>query len=673
MVAKRTVKRTKIVSMGATSDMGTYVISEERCSIQIAENHVQVQGNIKMDENLKNDYENPQRQNAQNEENQKYYYAYSHSSVSGSDDAKASSVVEAAEGEAVSNGAYEQDVLSSTSETATTKHSEPSPQQADNEKTVPQTGIGTETEKVDVAEVIKSELEFFKQVLMQDLEVKIEAAVKATKESEEEMAKKRKLEEKLDKLEQKLDDKKSECKELQANNETLKSEKEAAERKADETAKELKNLQASWITLEASKNTVENNNATLQVRANQAEEALKQEQQKCQELQDKADKLQQQVVSHSANHESLRKKQQELEVKLIEKGRIISDLQQEKSQAEENLSNKEAECAALTADKTQLIASLEEQKEANIALTDEKTKVEEALKAQQEANYDLYQAKTEVEAELKEKSETYDSLACEKSNLETNLKNEKKANQQLSSEKSDLEAEVDDLMGKKAKLKKQIEELEKELKKQNMDYAKLAEGKKDVEAELSVKTEACSAMESAKAKVEVVLTSWQENAKIYLPALAALQACELFQPVVEKYALEGDTVDAQFRLITAIGRSIDFAKLLCKTSLDAKNLAVKQKNMAATEMTEEEIEVYVAVNACYRQCFGIDFDVFRAAGNQDIGTEFTKVPFNKDEVENLQDPKVKNLKYAQKTLVPVLYSPETGKIFSRGQVKAGNN
>lgn len=117
-----------------------------------------------------------------------------------------------------------------------------------------------------------------------------------------------------------------------------------------------------------------------------------------------------------------------------------------------------------------------------------------------------------------------------------------------------------------------------------------------------------------------------------------------------------------------IDTGVEFLKDVHKTAVEFKN----EKGAGVEPMTAAERKVYLALNACYRQLWNIDFDVFTAPGSrQPLGEPFQKADFNSKEATALKDPRNKGFRFTKNIYVPLLLNG-AGSILLPAYVDAGN-
>ena len=162
-----------------------------------------------------------------------------------------------------------------------------------------------------------------------------------------------------------------------------------------------------------------------------------------------------------------------------------------------------------------------------------------------------------------------------------------------------------------------------------------------------------------KKRLESELAIWKDFAKTYNPVKEAIEDCQTVQSLRDKYNIENIQ-----DYIRVIGENIDFAKAV-------HDKAKQSKLENAVGITPEEKRVYSALNDCYRQVWGIDFDIFTQPNGNAVSDDFEKKEFDSSREINLINPRDKNSRYSQELYVPLLKN-KNGDIYAKAQVKAGN-
>lgn len=259
-------------------------------------------------------------------------------------------------------------------------------------------------------------------------------------------------------------------------------------------------------------------------------------------------------------------------------------------------------------------------------------------------------AAEEVKERLDKLEKERNNFKVEKAQLEENFN--KKLNETLEEKEKELNA----------KHEKERESLESALKEERNKISEKdkiigeLEGKlKKYENDLSDETENLQ-------KLNNELNAWKELASHYEPLNEAMKNCSTFAGLISEKKIEKIS-----DLIKAIGETIDFAKAVHQCAKDEK-----KKQNEPEPITEAEKQVYRAINACYKYIWQIEFDIFVLPGRKSIDEEFTKTDFDRNEVENMQNPKDKSCKFTQQVYVPMLLARHNS-VYASAQVKAGNN
>lgn len=173
--------------------------------------------------------------------------------------------------------------------------------------------------------------------------------------------------------------------------------------------------------------------------------------------------------------------------------------------------------------------------------------------------------------------------------------------------------------------------------------------------------EVSSIKEQLSSRVNSIDSSFDD----YKPLLSALRNCPTFSNILSANDIVGnDDVSDLSNLSRLVGNTINFADLIYSTALESKKDSKEY-------MTNEEAEVYAAVNKCYKKVCNIDYDLFVNPGEQCVTSPYEKVKFNKMEVDNMLDPRKNVLKFSKKIFVPMMKSL-TGVLRAKGQVEASN-
>ncbi|MBQ9479305.1 MAG: hypothetical protein IJU71_07110, partial [Selenomonadaceae bacterium] len=161
------------------------------------------------------------------------------------------------------------------------------------------------------------------------------------------------------------------------------------------------------------------------------------------------------------------------------------------------------------------------------------------------------------------------------------------------------------------------------------------------------------------------LDAWDQLTQPYIELILALRDCPTFESILQENKVEGSNPEQLVAIVSAVGKTIDFAK-------SVQACALKLKKEDAQPMTDDEIKVYVAINKCYRKAWGVNFDVFvLPGGKKPVDSPFNKAPFDKNEAINMTNPNDKQSRFMTAVYVPLICS-RNGNVYSKAQIKAGN-
>lgn len=154
---------------------------------------------------------------------------------------------------------------------------------------------------------------------------------------------------------------------------------------------------------------------------------------------------------------------------------------------------------------------------------------------------------------------------------------------------------------------------------------------------------------SAAGKAENRAQQWVDKLSAYGDLYDAIQQC----PSMSDFFKTPDRLtantkeDALIQLVIMVGQTNAFAKDLYYYLRDMK----KNNN---EYLTDSEVNILAQINQCYRNACHIDFDIFFMPGGQEIGTSFVQTEFNREESEDINNPKKKNFEYVKGVYVPGL-------------------
>ena len=250
-----------------------------------------------------------------------------------------------------------------------------------------------------------------------------------------------------------------------------------------------------------------------------------------------------------------------------------------------------------------------------------------------------------VEAKLSEAQEQIKSKDVEIADLSKKIEDQNAEIKTLQGNLKSSQKKFDDMQ---AEEQKAIDELKKQL-------ADSSTEREDIEKNLSVTGES--------------LTTWRESVKIYIPVRKALAKCATFKNLLEARGLTDDSEIGILAFVREIGtgKNLDFLDAIYEAAKD-----LRSKQPVPQPMTSDEVEVYNALNQCYRQTHNINHDVFTTPGSRNsIAESFEKIPFSAKEASALKTPTVKNFKFTKKIYVPMLVN-EIGTMKRQALVEASN-
>lgn len=259
----------------------------------------------------------------------------------------------------------------------------------------------------------------------------------------------------------------------------------------------------------------------------------------------------------------------------------------------------------------------------------------------------------------------------EKINLSTNeIKAQIGEANELYSRIATLQDQVNGLEREKADLnricqsnQKQIELLEQNLKatqeevvnksqkiaSQQQSITTMQEEKETLSAECSRLQADLHDARSAAGKAENRAQQWVDKLSAYGDLYDAIQQC----PSMSAFFKDSDRLtahtkeDALIQLVIMVGQTNAFAKDLYYYLRDMK----KNNN---EYLTDSEVNILAQINQCYRNACHIDFNIFFMPGDQEIGTSFVQTKFNREESEDMNNPKKKDFDYVKGVYVPGL-------------------
>ncbi len=182
----------------------------------------------------------------------------------------------------------------------------------------------------------------------------------------------------------------------------------------------------------------------------------------------------------------------------------------------------------------------------------------------------------------------------------------------------------------------------------NIFKSKLEEANKK-NSELSCVEEKVQILEQEKNRLLDKVHSWDEMLAIYQEIDNAFNRCEQLKGYLEIKGLNGEGEKRIFQLAIAIGQTQSFARGLYEY---AKKM--KKENLCA--MNQSEVNVYDALNRCYRDACNINFDIFSYADHTSLSDGFKECNFNSNVMEDLQDYREKGFNKVDFVFVPAMRS-----------------
>lgn len=263
-----------------------------------------------------------------------------------------------------------------------------------------------------------------------------------------------------------------------------------------------------------------------------------------------------------------------------------------------------------------------------------------------------------------------DSLLQRESSLEEKKEIISEKNSSISSLENKISGLEDTVADFREKLMVEKDGREADKKKYEAEIANLRKEIEHINAENNLKisklTTELEEVSSIKDQLNSRVNSIDSSFDGYKPLLSSLRNCPTFSSILSANGITGnDDVGDLSNLSRLVGNNnISFADLIYSTALDNKKASKEY-------MTNEEAEVYAAVNKCYREVCNIDYDLFINPGEQKVNSPYEKVKFNKMEVDNMLDPRKNVLKFSKRIFVPMMKSL-TGVLRAKGQVEASN-
>lgn len=225
-------------------------------------------------------------------------------------------------------------------------------------------------------------------------------------------------------------------------------------------------------------------------------------------------------------------------------------------------------------------------------------------------------------------------------------------------EANELNSQIATLQEHINRLKRENDDLDKKCQCNQKLIQKMQEDKEMLSAKCdSLQDDLHNAM-SAAGKAENRAQQWVDKLSAYGDLYDAIQQC----PSMSAFFKDSERLTAQtkedalIQLVIMVGQTNAFAKELYYYLRDIK----KNNNKY---LTDSEVNILVQINKCYRNACHIDFDLFFMPGGQKFGHSFVQAEFNRDESEDMKNPKKKDFSYVKGVYVPGLRNLK-GRVFS---------
>lgn len=296
------------------------------------------------------------------------------------------------------------------------------------------------------------------------------------------------------------------------------------------------------------------------------------------------------------------------------------------------------------------IAQLQEE----LGNTKEKAgKTKEKIDSLKEQNAKLQEKNTELEIYIndnKDKIVGYEELERTNREMVDQIRNTQERYESL-------QRDLDSTRG-------ELQQAQDTIKTSDSSIEEINEEKSQLEGAIKDLKEAKVELSSKNKNLEKKIAVWKERMAVYEDVLDSMEQCDLFEGVLADKSIAGTREEKLFSLSLVIGKSLDFATKIY-------DVVHKHKQGNKDVITDQEANVYNAVNKCYRKVCGVDKDIFVLPGGQTMSAKFTKIQFDKNTMENLDNPREKSLKYATGVYVPQLNNLD-GNMNRQARVKAGN-
>ena len=224
----------------------------------------------------------------------------------------------------------------------------------------------------------------------------------------------------------------------------------------------------------------------------------------------------------------------------------------------------------------------------------------------------------------------------------------------------ELDAKKNELANAKDTISKKISELERTNAELNQALTQVANLNKDL---TTTKNQLTKARESEKETGEK-LKAWTSTTDIYAIVRDAITKCSTFSKIVEDYKLNDMSDSGLMTYAQVLGKTQEFIVKIGETAVE-----VKKNNREF--MTNDEVQVYDALNKAYRQIWNIDHDIFNLPGGQSVTANFQKTNFDSTLSICLTDMRNKSFSYTTGIYIPIVRNKDN-QILQKSYVDASN-
>lgn len=285
-------------------------------------------------------------------------------------------------------------------------------------------------------------------------------------------------------------------------------------------------------------------------------------------------------------------------------------------------------------------------------LNDEQWRVKEVLENNLVEN--INSSTAEIKAKIGEANELNSQIAILQERVNRLKSENDELNQKCQCNQNRIESLEQNLRDKQ----KDVDNKASEIASQKQLIHEMQEDKETLSAKCDRLQDDLHNAKSAAGKAENRAQQWVDKLSAYGDLYDAIQQC----PSMSDFFKTSDRLtaptkeDALIQLVIMVGQTNAFAKDLYYYLRE-----MKKKNNEY--LTDSEVNILVQINQCYRNACHIDFDIFFMPGGQKIGTSFVQTEFNREESEDMNNPKKKNLLYVKGVYVPGLRNLK-GRVFS---------